>query len=375
MEIKKFIDIHVPIFNCNLKCSYCYVSQVPQDNKKTIFNYSPEIVKKALSVERLGGICHFNVCGMGETLIPYELLQYIQVILENGHTVMIVTNGTLTNRFKEYMELSAELKRHLGFKFSYHYLELKRLELYDQFWDNVRLVRDNGCSFSLELTSNDSYEPYIDEIIRTCMKEIGAVCHISVPRDEATDRISLYSKHSKDEYRKIWKVFESPMFELKMRHWEEPRKEFCYAGLWSGLLNLGTGEFNACYRQPGPIGNLFENVNQKFCFYPVGKCEVPHCFNGHSFLAFGTIPEIDEESYKDIRDRITVDGRHWINEDMREQFSKKLKQYNRELSDKEKKDFRKKHRVEKSKFVLKKMIQKISRIKSKVLKNDEKSTG
>ena len=103
MEIKRFIDIHVPIFYCNLKCSYCYVGQTKQNKEPCVFNYTPEQVKKALSEERLGGICHFNVCGMGETLIPEELSEYIKVILENGHTVMIVTNGTLSSRFKEYV--------------------------------------------------------------------------------------------------------------------------------------------------------------------------------------------------------------------------------------------------------------------------------
>ena len=87
MEIKKFIDIHVPIFFCNLKCGYCYVGQCPQNTNKCEFKYSSDVVKKALSQERLGGVCHFNVCGMGETLIPKELIDYIRVILEDGHTV------------------------------------------------------------------------------------------------------------------------------------------------------------------------------------------------------------------------------------------------------------------------------------------------
>ena len=133
VEIKKFIDIHVPIFACNLKCDYCYVGQNPQDVKKTVFQYEVETVKMALTQERLGGVCHFNVCGMGETLIPKELVHYIRAILENGHTVMIVTNGTLTNRFLDYMEFPIELRKHLGFKFSFHYLELKRLNLMDTF--------------------------------------------------------------------------------------------------------------------------------------------------------------------------------------------------------------------------------------------------
>ena len=103
--IKRFIDIFVPINFCNLQCSYCYVSQFDrkyhrEKNYDVKFEYSPEIVKKALTQERLGGVCHFNACGNGETLIPEALVDYIRVILENGHSVMIVTNGILTDRIK-----------------------------------------------------------------------------------------------------------------------------------------------------------------------------------------------------------------------------------------------------------------------------------
>lgn len=359
MEIKKFIDVHVPIFTCNLRCGYCYVGQTQQNVKKCEFKYSVDTVSKALSQERLGGICHFNVCGMGETLIPVELVDYIRAILENGHTVMIVTNGTLTQRFVEYMKFLGELKKHLGFKFSFHYLELQRLNQMDVFWQNVKMVRDNGCSFSIEITANDSYEPYIDEIKRICIENVGAMCHVSVPRDEATGGFRLMSKHSLSEFYDIWKTFNSSMFDFKMRHWGEKRTEFCYAGLWSGLLNLGTGEFNSCYRQPEPVGNMFENPDEEFGFYPAGQCEISHCFNGHSFLTWGVIPELDEESYLDIRNRVDNNEDYWINESMSAQFSKKLKDYNDIISSNEKKYYKKKHRKSKIKSLFRRIIKKI----------------
>lgn len=361
MEIKKFIDIHVPIFSCNLKCDYCYVSQMPQHKVECNFQYSPQVVQKALSQERLDGICHFNVCGMGETLIPETLIEYIRGILENGHTAMIVTNGTLTKRFKAFAKLPDDLKSRLGFKFSFHYLELKRLGMIDVFWDNVRLMRDCGCSISVELTANDSYEPYIEQIKTNCMENIGALCHVTVPRDEATGGINLLSKHTVEEFYNIWKVFDSPMFELKMRHWEEKRTEFCYAGEWSGLLNLGTGELNTCYRQPVTIGNIFSDINKKISFCAVGKCELPHCFNGHSFLAWGDIPEINEENYLEIRDRIDSEGKHWINETMRDQFREKLVSYNREYSNEKKNSVMKMHKKNKRKYIMLKLWNKIQR--------------
>ena len=359
MEIKRFIDVHVPVYTCNLKCPYCYVGQREQPKRKTDFFYSPEVTKKALTKERLGGTCHFNVCGLGETMFPKELIEHIRGILENGHTVMIVTNGTLSERFAQYMEFPSELKKHLGFKFSYHYLELIRLGKLEEFWDNVRLVKENGCSFSVELTANDVYEEYINEIKESCLANIGALCHLSVPRNEATKENKLLSKHTKEEFYNIWKSFDSPMFEFKMRHWGEKRKEICYAGLWSGILNLSTGEFSSCYGQPPTNVNFFNNIDAPLRFEPVCKCEISHCFNAHSFLAFGTIPEIKEETYLDIRDRIDLNGFHWINQTMSEQFSNRLCASNELLSCDEARTFIQQHFVNKRKNFTRKVLKKL----------------
>ena len=335
--IKKFIDIFVPIHVCNMQCSYCYVSQYDkkyhrEKDYKVQFNYSPEQVKKALSSERLGGICHFNVCGNGETLIPEQLVDYIRVILENGHSVMIVTNGVLTDRIKKYLEFPQDLRRRLGFKMSFHYLELKNKNLLKTYFDNIKLIKEAGCSFSVELTSNDEYEPYIDEIKKVCMKELGALCHLSVPRDEPEDKIPLLSKHTLAEYNEIWKGFDSAMFDNKIRYWGEKRKEYCHAGEYSALLHLGTGNMRPCYMVHGMNQNIFENPDKPIVWCPVGKCKIAHCFNAHSFLAFGNIPELEFCTYEEIRDRVGKDGKHWITDEMREHFSCKLHNAHDKLS-------------------------------------------
>ena len=69
--IKRFIDCYIPVTQCNLKCHYCYISQLDAFQKKPAdFRYSPEHIGKALSMERMQGPCVFNLCGGGETLIP-----------------------------------------------------------------------------------------------------------------------------------------------------------------------------------------------------------------------------------------------------------------------------------------------------------------
>ena len=91
-----------------------------------MFNYPPEHVRKALSKERLGGTCLINLCAGGETLLARETVNYARELLSEGHYVMIVTNGTVSKRFDEFASFPKELKKHLFFKFSYHYLEFKK---------------------------------------------------------------------------------------------------------------------------------------------------------------------------------------------------------------------------------------------------------
>lgn len=54
MEIKRLLVINVPIKNCNLKCEYCYISALKENEKGAAkFLYTPEHVGKCLSKERL----------------------------------------------------------------------------------------------------------------------------------------------------------------------------------------------------------------------------------------------------------------------------------------------------------------------------------
>lgn len=333
--MKRFIDVHIPINKCNLRCHYCYVTQTgDRDIESTPFSYSIETIKKALTVERLGGICHFNLCGLGETLIPKETFDITKALLENGHYVFIVTNCTLKNRLEQYFELPEELKKRLGFKCSFHYLELKKRNMLDGFFDNIDLIRKNNISFSLELTPSDELEPYINEIMKICLKRVGALCHVTIPRDMTKSDIVLLSKHSFKEFYKIWSVFESEMFEFKSSLWEQKRREFCYAGEWSGLLNVGNGLLNQCYGK-GISQNILENPELPIKWCPIGhNCSMPHCYNSHSLLGLGDIPSI-KGSYALERDRVdSRDGSHWLNKEMREFLNHRLGDYNDEYNTK-----------------------------------------
>lgn len=316
-ELKKFIECYLPMTKCNMRCEYCYI--YGHNNAQEPFcdlSQMKQKAKQAFSLERLGGVCLFNFCAAGETMLHPDLAEIVREILECGHFAMIVTNGTLTERIKEYCSFDEEQKKRLFFKISFHYLELRRLKLMDRFFDNIELVKNSGISYTVELTPDDSYIPYIDEIKEICNDKLGALCHVTVPRDERVPGHPLMTKLSREEFRNTWKTFDSALFDFKESIFEVPRKEFCYAGKWSIVLNMSSGDYYQCYIG-NYLGNIFKDVENPLNLLPIGNnCPEGHCFNGHAFLGFGLIPEIKSPTFAEMRNRKTASGENWIGSDM-----------------------------------------------------------
>lgn len=336
--MKRFIDCYIPITVCNFKCHYCYIGQMENfKNQPPQFKYDNEYIAKAFSKKRLGGECLINLCAGGETLLVPRMVELIKFLLEDGHYVTVITNGSITRRFDEIVKFPKILLERLFLKFSFHYLELKRLNKIDEFFSNINKVKNAGISFSLEITPNDELIPYIDEIIQLSNERIGAMPHITIARKDYDPNISILSQYTKEKYNDIWKVFNSDLFRFKMELYHVKRKEFCYAGEWSIVLNLGTGEYKQCYAQ-SRLGNFFKDIDKPLNLLPVGhNCKLPYCFNGHSFLTLGNIPEINSMSYKNVRNRVCIDGSEWLTPKYKEFFNRKLKDYNKIYNEKEQK--------------------------------------
>lgn len=335
-EIKRLINCIVPVTACNLECSYCYVPTMNEEkNKLPDFKYSPEHIRKALSQERLGGKCLFNICGNGETLIPKEIPEIILLLLEEGHYIELVTNGTLTGRINQIIDSGIPALSHLEFKFSFHYLELIQKNLLETYIQNVHRVKEAGCSFTIELVSGDETIPYIDEIRDVCLKNFGALCHITIARDDRNNADFLTSMQM-EEYRKVWEIFDSKMFDFKLSTYNQKRKEYCYAGDWMLILNIATGEARQCYSSYYRH-NIFKNIDEPIHFVPIGKhCRFAHCFNSHAMMTLGIIPEIDTVSYAEIRNRVCADGSEWLTPEFRDFVSGKFKNNNKQYTNGEK---------------------------------------
>jgi len=331
-KIVKYIELVVPTWPCNFRCHYCYVGQHCSDKERSYveeFQESPEAIAKLLAPDSIGGKAIVNFCAHGETLILPQNLEYIKAILEAGHFVMVVTNMTQTKAINKLLDLPKEHLERLFFKCSFHYLELKRLNLLETFTSNVNKAWNAGASITVEITPSDELEPYIPEIKEYSLANFGALPHITVPRDENNGYNAL-TKHSKKEYQEIWGTFDSDLFNFKMNIWGKKNKHFCYAGMWGYSINMANGNIFRC-SSCGKIGNLF--TDKKLPVNPAGiKCPFPHCYNGHFWQIFGMVADNKTPTFTDMRNRIRTDGTSWLHPRMMSAFNSKAIDNNKRFS-------------------------------------------
>ena len=332
-KIKRLINVVIPITVCNFKCHYCYLAQTNSFDKNIPkLQYDMLTIKNALSKERLGGPCMMNLCAVGETLLAPYLLDLTNAMLDNGHYVTIVTNGSLTNKIKEYCKLDEDKKKRLFFKFSYQFLELKRLNLLDTFFENVKMVRDSGISYTVELTANDKSIPYIDEITQKCIDNCGAIPHIIESRDN-NNNFKKLTKLSNKEHMENWNKFDTDLIKFQDSIWGEHRNEFCYAGDWISTLYLESGNFAPCFAGGPIIQNIFEDINEVIHFCSIGnKCPWEHCYAGYVLLTLGVIPNFEAPTYAQLRNRKTVDGKDWLQPEMKRFMESRFNESNKEYT-------------------------------------------
>lgn len=329
--MKRFFECLLPSSTCNLKCDYCYVIQEGRNLGKMVhFQYSPEHIRKALSVDRLGGVCYFSICAAGETLLSNELIPVVLELLREGHFVNITTNGTVTKAFDKISEFPKELLTHLHFAFSLHYIELKQRNLLDVFARNVCLMKQKGCSILVQMNLYDKYIPLIEEIFEYSITNFGAKPQLAATRDELSSKIEILTDLTVEEYCNQGKRFDSPLFDFTMQNFMVPRNEFCYAGEWTATLDITTGNMRKCYAS-ADVFNLYENIDDKIDFEAVGKhCRSPYCINSSHFLSLGNIPDFARDiTYAGLRNRPEA---KWYSDDMLNFLSIKLSNENKTYS-------------------------------------------
>ena len=319
---------------CNFRCKYCYLAQrdVSFQGEQIVWKYSPDFIRKAYSKDRLGGECYFNLCADGETLLVKDFDKYVRVLLEEGHLVEIVTNGTITPVIDKLLSFERSLLTKMTFKCSFHYLELKEKKLLDAFAKNLNNIWNAGASATVEMVASDIYLPYLDEIKEYSLKNFGALPHITIPRNDRKDK-EVFSELSLQKFYETWDAFNSKFFEFKKDLYNVKRKEFCYSGCWSLHVDFSTGLSFQCYRSDISF-NIYDDITKPIPWTPIGACKQQYCYNGHSLLAVGLIPSLKTPKYgSDIRNRYNSNtGKNWYNDEALAFLDSKLSESNEELS-------------------------------------------
>lgn len=334
--IQKFFECYLPITCCNLKCDYCYVPQFGwQQGQVKRFRYSIPVMRRSLSQRRLGGRCYFSICGGGETLMHPDLFPFVKMLLEEGHYVNLTNNGTYTRGIENLAnELTGSQRERLHFAFSLHWDELTRLGLLEAFAQNVKRVKEAGCSFVVQINMCDSYARQFEKIKAFSMSNFGALPQVAVTRKDNRSQIqegggiSLYSDMTNEEYTACGRLYGSPLFEFALKNFTQKQTKFCYAGVWSYCLELSEGILRPCYSN-GSSFRIFDS-EKPLPRHPVGcHCKEPFCVNGSHFLALGVVPELYRKmTYAGLRDRPEAG---WYNPCMADVLSHKLSDANGEF--------------------------------------------
>lgn len=309
-KVKRYIHAMQGGTVCNLKCEYCYVPQINKGCPPTPikFTYPVEHILKALSKERLGGPAFINYVGSGETFLSEKTAEIIAGLLQEGHVVLVVSNCTIGKEIEKLCNLPESSKDHLMVCASLHYMELKRLNLLDTYFDNLNKLKKAGISFMLSLIIGESYVPYLQEIRDICLERVNILPSAGVAFDPENgwQKCAFYN----DEIAKqIDTLFGDDSLSPEVgKIISEPRKEFCYAGDWSFALNLDTGNISKCF-YGASTDNIFEDLDRKINFEAIGKCPSEYCVCGGLLLGAGVIPELNFPSLsQSFANRISVNN-------------------------------------------------------------------
>ena len=332
-KVKRFIDGTINTPGCNLACSYCYLGDRKGERNQKSFQYSMEVMRKALSVKRLGGVAYCAITGDGETLLADSVFEFVQMLLNEGHYVHLTTNGTVSHKIDQMLSgYTQEMISRLRFHMSLHYIELKKKNLLDTFFENVEKIKKAGSSIDVTITLSDEYIECLEEIKDVCIQKMGALPQVTIARKNGK-KPEILTKYSNEKYIEYARTFQSNLFEQQLFLWRGREKSFCYAGDWSFVLNYTTGRMSRCHANVQGY-NIFRDPEKKIKFDAVGyNCKSPCCYCSY-FQGFGCVPNNDLPTVLELYDRAEA---HWTNDTMKnvlsqretnEEYSLQKKKYN-----------------------------------------------
>lgn len=114
----------------------------------------------------------------------------------------------------------------------------------NKFVSTVKIIYNSLASYTIELMPHDEIISYIPDIITFSNDNFGALPQLTIGRKH-THNFELLSALTEEEYYNTWKVFNSDMFEMRMKLYMMHENN-CKAGRKSYLLNLAKGNIRRC---------------------------------------------------------------------------------------------------------------------------------
>lgn len=274
--------------------------------------------------------------GSAETLIPEETIDFVKGLIHKGHVVTVVTNAALTDRIHSLLEAPEEDLKNLVIKGSLHYTELKKRNLLDTYFDNLRSVINHGASAYPFLVIGNEYLPYLEEIRDLCVNRLGCVPLVT-PCFAMRDELDL--KHgtvpdppvTAELKSRVERLFHSRLYEECVRYTKiDPQETFCYAGLWSFGVNMGDGRIYKCHSSTTDR-NFFEDLSlpaEELLKEPVAcSCGIANCALQYDFFSYNLMP--DEKGKYGYGDLIYQKG--VVREEIRDRLNADFSQENKRL--------------------------------------------
>ncbi len=241
---------------CNLKCEYCF--SVPPKPKNDVNRIN--ISKLLATLEKTDKTFRIGFTG-GEPFLVPNFVEAVKSITKK-HFVTINSNLTLPT-VKDF-GIKIHHERVLFIHASFHYLELIRKKVLDNYISNFFFLRENGFNVYAEEVA---FPPHLERLEKDAerLSKLGIKLKFG----------AYYGFYNGKRYPESYTDEEIERFNLPKREIEKFRQKgnYCNAGYNVGVV-YSKGQIKPCFQYHSDLGNIYEEINFNS---ELIRCEAEYC--------------------------------------------------------------------------------------------------